>query len=113
MVDRAATGSVNGVLFEIDVDQLEAMDREEFDPDRDPDRVGRRITVEVTTGHGPHLAETYTVDDDGGWLSPSTTYVAHLLDGLIAVGHCHHALAHVRSVAARASDGEQPETSDG
>ena len=104
VVDPSAGGSVDGVLFEMGTDQLEAMDREELDPDRDPGRVGRRMTVEVTTGDGSQRADLYTVDDGGGWLPPSEVYVTYLLDGLIAVDHCHHALAHVRRVASRASE---------
>ena len=45
------------MLFEITSEQLAAMDREEFDPTRDTNRLGRRVSVTVVTDDGPETAE--------------------------------------------------------
>jgi hypothetical protein len=99
VVDAAASGHVDGVLYEITAAQMARMDREEFDATRDTDRVGRRVTVTVETEDGPEPAEMYTVVDDGGWRAPSARYLGHIVRGLEAVGHTADAIDAVRRAA--------------
>ena len=103
VVDEKPGSSVDGVLFEISVDQLARMDRAEFDPDRDTRGAGRRVQHRVQTGLGPIDAELYTVVDGGGWSAPSETYLGHILRGLEAAGHPAEVIERVRDVAARAA----------
>jgi cation transport regulator ChaC len=99
VVDPAPGGAVAGVLYEITAEQLAAMDREEFDPSRDTRRLGKRVRVTVRDGDGTREAETYTVDDDGRWRSPSAAYVAFIVRGLEDVGHGNEAVRAVREAA--------------
>jgi cation transport regulator ChaC len=101
VIDEAPEGTVWGVLYEITTQQMEAMDREEFDPSRDTDSKGRRLTVEVSTEGGRRLAECYTVLDDGGWRAPSERYLGFIVRGLEAAGHSSEAVEGVRRVARR------------
>ena len=71
VIDEAPEGSVDGVLYEITPEQLARMDREEFDPSRDTAGKAHRLTVTVSTEHGPRVAECYTVRDDGTSKAPS------------------------------------------
>ncbi|MGD8376089.1 MAG: gamma-glutamylcyclotransferase [Acidobacteriota bacterium] len=99
VIDEDPDGSVDGVLYEITIEQMEAMDREEFDPSRDISRVGRRLTVRVETDEGAVEAECYTVRDDGGRRAPSERYLGHILRGLESAGHPPEALERVRRAA--------------
>ena len=99
VVDPSAGGSVAGVLYEIGAEQLAAMDREEFDPSRDTKQLGKRVPVSVRGEGGPHAAEMYTVDDDGRWRSPSSTYLGFIVRGLEDAGHGPAATAAVREAA--------------
>jgi cation transport regulator ChaC len=103
VVDPEPGSTVAGVLFEITAEQLAAMDREEFDPERNTSDVGGRETLSVRTADGPVTAELYTVRDGGGWRAPSERYLRHILDGLEAAGHADDVLDEVRRTAA--SDG--------
>jgi cation transport regulator ChaC len=99
VIDEAEGSRVAGVLYEITREQMERMDREEFDPARDVSRSGRRLTVTVSTGGGVRTAQAYTVSDDGGWCAPSETYLAHILRGLEAAGHSPEVIASARDIA--------------
>ena len=101
VVDVAEEGEVAGVLFEISADQLAAMDREEFDGERDRVGVGRRVCLTVRTADGGLEAQLYTVEDDGGRCAPSARYLEHILVGLESAGHGPEVLERVRAVAAR------------
>lgn len=101
MIDGKQGSAVAGVLFEITAPQMEAMDREEFDPRRDTSGRGRRYNVVVRTDGGPVSAEVYAVEDGGGWRAPSEKYLGFILNGLKAVGHDEAALDQVRASAAR------------
>lgn len=103
VIDPFPGERVAGVLYGITREQMDAMDREEFDPSRDVSHVGRRLSVEVTTADGARHAEVYTVRDDGGWLAPSQRYLDFILEGLRSVGHGEEALARVRAAAGQAS----------
>lgn len=105
VIDSHAGGRVWGVLFEITAAQLDAMDREEFDPSRDTARSGRRTTVVVQTENGPVEAEVYTVEDGGDWCAPSAAYLGHILTGLRDAGHDERVLEQVRDVAREAGRG--------
>ncbi len=102
VVDPDPGRSVDGVLYEITPEQLAAMDREEFDPNRDTEQTGRRLRREVLVDGERVEAELYTVEDDGGWHPPSETYLGHILRGLEDAGHPREALDRVRRAAERA-----------
>ena len=101
VIDEEADGTVDGVLYEITPEQIAAMDREEFDPSRDTDGKGRRLTVTVSTEQGPRVAECYTVRDDGAWRAPSERYLGFIIRGLEAAGHSRDAIERVRRAARR------------
>jgi hypothetical protein len=103
VVDRRAGHRVAGVLYEITAEQLEAMDREEFDASRDVTAVGRRIAARVSTASGARDAQLYTVEDDGSRCPPSATYLGFILRGLEAAGHSDDALDRVRAAAGETS----------
>ena len=94
----------DGVLYEITPEQMAAMDREEFDPSRDTDGNGRRLTVTVSTEQGPRVAECYTVQDDGAWRAPSKQYLGFIIRGLRAAGHSRDSIERVRRTARRDED---------
>lgn len=104
VIDAYPSSRVAGVVYEITPEQLAAMDREEFDPDRDFSGTGRRVQQTVTTSTGELDVELYTVKDDGGWSAPSERYLSFILRGLRDAGHDEQALAAVRESAQRASD---------
>ncbi len=104
VIDEEGDGTVDGVLYEITPEQMEAMDREEFDPSRDTDGKGRRLTVTVSTEQGPRVAECYTVRDDGAWRAPSERYLGFIIRGLEAAGHSRDANERVRRAARRDED---------
>jgi len=99
VIDPVAGAHVYGVLFEINEEQIAAMDREEFDPARDVSQVGRRICVQVQTDDGTVDAQCYTVVDAGGFHPPSERYLGHILRGLEAAGHDEAALSVIRNAA--------------
>ncbi len=101
VVDRSESGIVDGVLYEISPEQMAAMDREEFDPERDRDHTARRLSLDVRTSEGSIRAELYAVDDDGGHCPPSETYLGYILTGLADAGHPPEALDRVRRAAGR------------
>ncbi len=101
VIDKTEDGTVDGVLYEITPEQMTAMDREEFDPSRDTDKRGRRLTVTVSTEQGPRVAQCYTVLDDGAWRAPSDLYLGFILRGLEAAGHPREAIERVRRTARR------------
>lgn len=103
VVDPSKGGQVYGVLFEITQAQIEAMDREEFDPTRDVETTGKRVQMSVETDAGPLTAQLYTVDDDGGFLAPSESYLRHILRGLTAAGYRETAHSAVRAAAEEAA----------
>jgi hypothetical protein len=107
VVDPCDGDGVDGVVFRITLQQLQAMDREEFDGSRDPSRLGRRLRRTVVTDEGAVEAELYTVEDDGGWCAPSERYLGHIVRGLEAAGHDREAVERVRRIAALA--GGQPD----
>ncbi len=99
VIDEKGDGTVDGILYEITPEQMAAMDREEFDPSRDPDGKSRRLTVTVSTERGPRVAECYTVRDDGAWRAPSERYLGFIIRGLEAVGHSRHTIERLRRAA--------------
>lgn len=99
VVDPSPGGTVAGVLYEISRDQMEAMDREEFDPARDTSRLGTRVQVAVRTDSGPCVAEMYTVNDGGGRSAPSETYLGFIIRGLEKAGHSASTIDAVRRIA--------------
>ncbi len=101
VIDKTEDGTVDGVLYEITPEQMTAMDREEFDPSRDTDKRGRRLTVTVSTAQGPRVAQCYTVRDDGAWRAPSERYLGFITRGLEAAGHSQEAIERVRQAARR------------
>ncbi len=103
VIDETRNGSVDGVLYEITPEQMAAMDHEEFDPSRNTDGKGRRLTVTVSTEQGPRVAECYTVLDDGAWRIPSERYLGFIIRGLKAAGHSQDAIERVRRTARRRS----------
>lgn len=103
VVDAVAGGRVAGVVFEITPEQLAAMDREEFDPERDTEKAGRRLRRTVHVDGRPVDAELYTVEDGGGLCAPSDRYLGFILRGLEDAGHAPEALESVRRAAARAA----------
>jgi hypothetical protein len=105
VVDPEPGSVVDGVLFEIGAEQMAAMDREEFDPRHDPSGSGRRVQREVQADGETLRAEFYVLEDDGGWLAPSETYLGFILDGLREAGHPPEALRRVRAAAERARNG--------
>ncbi len=104
VIDEAPDGTVDGVLYEIMPEQMATMDREEFDPSRNTDGKGRRLTVTVSTEQGPRVAECYTVRDDGAWRAPSRRYLGFIIRGLKAAGHSQDAIERVRRIARRDDD---------
>lgn len=110
VIDREPDGVVVGVVFGITSEQLDAMDRVEFDPERDPDRRGKRRGVQVETANGVEEAEVYLVEDDGGTAPPSTRYLGHILRGLADVGHSSDALDEVREIARRTARSANKDT---
>lgn len=106
VIDEAPGDFVDGVLYEISQEQMEAMDREEFDPSRDIQRKGRRLKVEVTTTSGLQSADCYTVQDEGTECPPSETYLGHILRGLEAAGHPLSTLDRVRDIAHKTETGD-------
>lgn len=100
VVDVCLDGVVHGVLYEITPAQMEAMDREEFDPSRDTTRSGRRVTSEVSTSGGLVAANLYTVVDDGSEHAPSARYLSFILRGLADAGHGASVLEAVLEAAA-------------
>ena len=101
VVDPHESGVVDGVLFEISAEQMAAMDREEFAPDRDRTGTGRRLSLDVRTAEGTVRAELYTVHDDGGHCAPSETYLGYILTGLADARHPQEALDRVRRAAGK------------
>lgn len=99
VVDPSPGDRVAGVLYEITGEQLLAMDREEFDHERDHSRTGRRMRLEVQAPDGPRKAEIYTVEDDGGFREPSPVYLNFIVTGLKSVDHDEDAIASVRQSA--------------
>ena len=104
VIDEEWGGTVDGVLYEITPEQMAAMDREEFDPSRDTEGKGRRLTVTVSTEQGPCVAECYTVRDDGAWRNPSERYLGFIIRGLEAAGHDPDAIERLRRTARPAED---------
>jgi gamma-glutamylcyclotransferase len=89
-----------GVLYEITMEQQEAMDRIEVDPSRNLKNAGARMTIAVDTADGPVQAQVYNVHEIGGWSAPSQAYLGHIVRGLEAAGHPAEVLDQVRSIAA-------------
>jgi gamma-glutamylcyclotransferase len=107
VVDPEPGSFVAGVVFEITVEQIEAMDREEFDARHDLDGSGRRVQRDVQSGEETLRAELYVLEDDGGWLAPSETYLGFIVGGLAAAGHGLEALERVRAAARKAEELER------
>jgi cation transport regulator ChaC len=99
VIDEIRDGTVDGVLYEITPEQMAALDREEFDPSRDGDGKGLRLTVTVSTEQGPRVARCYTVRDDGAWRAPSERYLGFIIRGLQAAGHSRDAIKRVQRIA--------------
>ena len=104
VVDECPGHHVDGVLFEITKEQLAAMDREEFDPERDWATTAVRLRRTVESADGTIAAELYAVEDDGGFCAPSDTYLGLILDGLRAAGCDDAAVRNVRAAAAQAEE---------
>jgi len=92
-----------GAIFLIDRDQMRAMDREEFDPSRDPSDRGERVTVTVQTEEGPVRAEVYTIRCGRGFRPPSAEYLGHITRGLRDAGHPDEVVAEVEAAAVAGS----------
>jgi hypothetical protein len=88
------------VLYEITMEQQEAMDRVEVDPSRNLKNAGGRMTIAVDTADGPVQVQVYNVHEIGGWSAPSQAYLGHIVRGLEAAGHPAEVLDQVRSIAA-------------
>lgn len=91
---------VYGAVYRIAASQMEAMDREEFDPDRDLSAQGVRRTVTVQTDEGPVNAEVYLLQGAESFGPPSETYLGHITRGLAAVGHDDEVIEQVERAAA-------------
>jgi len=100
--DERQASELAGVLYEISREQLEALDRIEQGPGRNPRKAGGRCSVTVSTAEGQRRAEVYNVRDDGGRRAPSRRYLAHILRGLRAAGHPDDVLDRVREIAEEA-----------
>ena len=98
--ESRAGSSLAGVLYEIMMEQLQAMDDVEMDPSRDVNATGVRRTITVDTADGPVEAEVYNVKNRGGWNPPSDTYLGHIVRGLEAAGHPSDVVEQVRTIAA-------------
>lgn len=100
IISPALGKQVAGVVYEITPEQLAAMDKEEFDPEKDIHKMGQRVTEQVKTADGLLEVEVYKLKiEDPDLQAPSSTYLNHITQGLKAAGHDDATIANVVAIA--------------